>query len=794
MANKKLNAIITIGGTVSSTLRRAFSTTGKQVDKFKTQIGDLTRRQTTLSRAIQTFGRQGKNVDTLREKYKRIGQQIDQVRRQQERLNRSVARRAAVRGAGDRIAGASAPLAAGGLMAGVAARATLGESKEWSRETARIQALGLGHEATDEAVRFATTLKTFGTSQLENLTLMRDAMSIFADAHHAEMATPVLARMKFANTAMFGKEKGEENEKQFFDMLKVIELRNGATSQAEFNKQANYIQQVISATGGRVAGSEWRDVISTGGLAAKSMDNEKFYYQLEPLIQEMGGFKVGTALMSGYSGLYQGRTTKRAARNLEQLGLIGDPSKVKHDKAGQVSYLNPGALLGADVFRSSQFDWVNKVLVPQLAKKGITSDDKILDVIGSIVSNRTAANLLSTMYLQRNLIEKSSRVNASAANIDQLDAQARDTAQGREMELRAKQKNAELKLGNALLPIYVKFLTKAADVMERFNKWAEKNPESTAKLGLAIGGLAVGMTALSAASFIVGRSLYTVYKVGQFAWRGISLLGSGMRYLATRAVPLVINVIRSLGVAAVSNPIGATIAAIVVAVTAASIAIYKHWQGIKAFFSGLWSGLTEGLEPLTSKFGFLSDLLGGPLRAAFGWVSDSLSTAWDWFTKLLEPVNYSSTELKKAGEAGRSFGTALAAGIDFVTKPLQWLIDSIKFVTTHMDDLTEQARNFKDTVGGAPGRTLSAIKGLFSAPFSGGSSSGGSSPVAPPAPAMAGRGGAGTVIHDSSTTEIHVTQQPGESARAFADRIQAELKRKWEIRQRSMMNDGVSSP
>ena len=110
-------------------------------------------------------------------------------------------------------------------------------------------------------------MKTFGTSTLDNLQLVRDGVTAFADVHHAQMVAPTLAKMKFSNKAMYG-DDGAENEKKFMDMLKVIEMRNGLKSEKAFHEQANIIQQVITATGGRVQAEEWLNVIKTGGIAA----------------------------------------------------------------------------------------------------------------------------------------------------------------------------------------------------------------------------------------------------------------------------------------------------------------------------------------------------------------------------------------------------------------------------------------------------------------------------------------------------------------------------------------------
>ncbi|MGC5888151.1 hypothetical protein, partial [Ralstonia pseudosolanacearum] len=86
------------------------------------------------------------------------------------------------------------------------------------------------------------------------------------------------------------------------------------------------------------------------------------------------------------------------------------------------------ALKGADLFRQNQFAWLEKVLLPTLAAKGITDRKQVEDAIGSIFSNRTAAGLFAQMYLQRQQIHKNMRLNEGAAGIDQLEARAKGTA------------------------------------------------------------------------------------------------------------------------------------------------------------------------------------------------------------------------------------------------------------------------------------------------------------------------------------------------------------------------------
>ncbi|UZH19568.1 phage tail tape measure protein [Klebsiella pneumoniae] len=87
-SNKQLSATITIGGAVSSSLKSAFGTVAKSTERVGSAITDLTRKQKLLSQSIQTFGRQGKDVESLRAKYAANAVAIDRMRVAQERLNR----------------------------------------------------------------------------------------------------------------------------------------------------------------------------------------------------------------------------------------------------------------------------------------------------------------------------------------------------------------------------------------------------------------------------------------------------------------------------------------------------------------------------------------------------------------------------------------------------------------------------------------------------------------------------------------------------------------------------------
>lgn len=566
---RRLNKVITEGKPKLMALRQELNQAGLKST-------DLAQHQENLKNKIQ-----GTNTE------------IDKQKKNLQNLNRMQQSHQKIASNARTAAAYSAGAAATGIGVMYSMRKPIDETKRMDVEENRIASLGLGKEATKEAVQYAKAMQTFGTSTLDNLQLVRDGVTAFADVHHAQMVAPTLAKMKFANEAMYG-DSGAENEKKFMDMLKVIEMRNGLKSEKAFHEQANIIQQVITATGGRVQAEEWLNVIKTGGIAAKGIDNKAFYYKLEPLVQEMGGFRVGTAMMSAYQNVYQGRTTKRAANNLERLGLISDPSKVKHDKSGQISFLDVGAIKGAELFKKDQFAWMEQVLVPQLKSKGITKEGDIIDAMGSIFTNRTASNLFAQMYMQRDQIHKNAKLNAGADNIDQLNSKAMGTTTGKEIEAKANLHDAYLKFGTTILPIYTKAIETATVALQGFNGWMERNPTLAKIMGVGLLGIAASLIAIGGALVVFSPLILGIASL-RFGLSSLILSGR-MSMTVFRALPTVFGIAKAaflgLGQAFMfvarlflMNPIGLTITAIAVA----AYLIYKNWEPIKGFFVGIWN-------------------------------------------------------------------------------------------------------------------------------------------------------------------------------------------------------------
>lgn len=378
----------------------------------------------------------------------------------------------------------------------------LEEAKQWAQESARFASLGFGAKVNADAQQFALGMQTYGTSARENLTLVSDAMAVFKDLGHAKMAAPILADMKFANEAVFGA-GGKSNESKFMDMLKVIEFRGGLSSSKEFETQANFVQKVITGSRGRVDASQLLQALKTGGVALSRLGNEQFYLGSEPLIQEFGGARFGTASMSIYQNLVQARGTLTAQRELFRLGAL-NPKMIEFNQLGQLKKALPGAFLGSKILEEEgDLALLEKFLLPLFKNKGITKDEDIIREFGMILGNRTGSGLMSRIYQQRATIAMQAEANRSAQDISQLKKTAETTPEGATLHLTAKYRDLLRELGIAVLPIFVKAVHGLSAVLTSAVHFAREFPTLTKALVIAFAGLAALMVAGGAAMLIV---------------------------------------------------------------------------------------------------------------------------------------------------------------------------------------------------------------------------------------------------------------------------------------------------
>ncbi|QDD91312.1 hypothetical protein [Pseudomonas oryzihabitans] len=560
----------------------------------------------------------------------------------------------------------------------------LEEAKRFNQEANRIAVLNLGDQVPNETVAQAKTMQVYGASTTDNLRAVRQALAAFGDISQAKLAAPTMAKLQVANQALYGKDEGAAKSAQFTAMLPVIAARGGLKDEAGFNEQADAIQKILANTQGRVAAPEWLKVLDKGGQAARGLNADAFFNRLEPLVQQLGGEKVGDGLSASYRNLYQGTTTAAAASKLQSLGLV-DPGRVKTN--GTHATLDAGALKGSDLFAQDQAAWLQQVLLPALKAKGITGDRQTLDAIRSILPDQAGAELFTQLYQQHDQLDKSAAKTRGTAGIDGLFTQAQQSPEGAELNLQARKADLYRQMGDTILPTYVKALEIVAQVLEKVNGWLQDNPTAggflitlatgASLLSATFGALATGLVGiitpflmvrgvLGMAGAALSGTLGALSSLGSGALGVVSTGLQGLSNLGVRALPLLtgsLEALGSIGSGALSIvatglrfllalPLGPVVAG-AAAVAGVGALVYTNWDKVVGIWGELKKSASSGWEKLKNAVGPQADTKTSPISL----LADRASGGADNNTLL--------TKLK----TGKGFTAAVAMGTAAASLP-----------------------------------------------------------------------------------------------------------------------------
>lgn len=201
-----------------------------------------------------------------------------------------------------------------------------------------------------------------------------------------------------------------------------------------------------------------------------------------------------------------------------------------------------------------------------------------------------------------------------------------------------------------------------SDAITAASEWAKENPRLTKTLILIAGALTVltgviGVASL-AASFILGPFAKLKLAMSMLGLSSITAT-SGISALSLSLSGLRVILASVFGIPGL----------IAAAFIAAGLLIWKFWEPIKAFFSGLFDGILRGLSPLLQSFSFLPPV--------FSSIANGVSRIWNWFSRLFSPIDYSRDALNKCANAGKTFGEVLGAALNLLFTPLRLLTEGV---------------------------------------------------------------------------------------------------------------------
>ncbi|MBR1193965.1 phage tail tape measure protein [Bradyrhizobium sp. AUGA SZCCT0160] len=621
MSQKKLSAVISIGGVVASSLKSAIGTTTSSFNKVGAAISEVTKRQRELNAVIAQQERLGAagsamKVQLAQKELATLDKKIGKLRTIQSLEAKGAAlatKRAEIGGA---LRGSVATAGAAALPVGAA----MMKSAQFGLNSARIgvtgdmsqpQIAGMNAEilaASKATNQFATDMQAgLGFLVASGLTMdkARTQLTLLgktATATGAEMADVSKTTFTMVDTLKVG----------LGDTQKVLDtlLVTSKEGNVEFKDMARAVPAL---------GASFASLGMFGREAAASM---------------------GAALQIARKGT---DTADKAATNMENfLAKIQSPETLK--KAGKE--------WGVDFSE----------VVAKSIKAGQNPLDAVLEVIKakSGGSQKEIGEIFGDMQVQAFL-------RPMMQNFDEY-KRIRDRAMGADgvietdfQKIVREDYQAMLAVGQAMQRFAIKVggaLNKAfggagglADKIDATAEWIGKNEALVGTLAKVAAGALVGKIAFNALRYAV-VGVQSAVTMGRLAWARFAV-----------ALP---------AIGAALAPIALPLAAVGAALLVGGLVLRKYWEPASAWLSGVGAGFTEVLGRM------------GPLGDAFKLVGDAVGTVWTWFTKLLEPIKSSAAELDAAKNAGVRFGAALGAAFDFAFKPLTLLIGGIQWVIANV--------------------------------------------------------------------------------------------------------------
>lgn len=763
MANKKLSALITIGGAVSGTLMNSLDKTKTKIDSVGNALKNLEGRQKMLGQAIQTFGQQGKNVDGMRSRYQLLTKQIDQLRAANERLLQIEKQRTANHERQSQLRQKIGETAMVGAAIALPTVALFSKAAQFNYD---LQVIGNTADLTQGQIRaLGAELLVMSDRTGQSAETLKNAVG-FLVAAGQDVGTAQANMMAIGRTATATAAAVEDVAKATFvmgDALKVSpdKMQKALDILVQSGKEGNFEFKAMAAELPTLAAS-FQALKLTGTEAVATM---------------------GAALQIARKGA---ANEAEAANNMANfLAKILSPETLKKAEAlGSNLY---GVISGAQAKGKNPIEAAIKE-INKITKGG---DQKLL---GELFGDMQVQNFVRPM-LQN--LQEYERIKAKALSADGVTD--RDFEK---MLATSKQQVDELKnsfaglgktIGDAVEPVFGKLATALTPVVRAARDYVAANPALVGGIIVAAGAfttLRLALLSTQLAYKMLGGGVLDL--AANFAKQRTAALAAaaGNTVAGTSAsvgFAAMVTGIRAVGIALVTTPIGAIVAGI----AAGAALIYKHWDGVAAFFGGVGQGIMSGLQPVVQVFRDLYDSL-GVLKPAFDLVGSALSTAWSWFTNLLQPVQYSSDELTKAGAAGKSFGEALAYGINLVLTPLQLLIQGITWVNNNIGAALAQVNQFGAAVGGKAFDAVQKVKGWFGSEDTAAPAAvPGTSAAVPALPPMATARNGGTAVTDSSQNTFNIYQQPGQDSRKLAEEIARQQEQRRKVLERGTLFDGA---
>ncbi|HGA5944508.1 TPA: phage tail tape measure protein [Salmonella enterica subsp. enterica serovar Virchow] len=572
----------------------------------------------------------------------------------------------------------------------LAMKPMLDAAATYNQHIERFRYQGATDSQIQDAKEFTARNQITGNSQTDMMRLYTEAYTMTRDEHHAKEATVDLAKAATALKLVAAKgllnpEQAAAFEHYTYALIKTAEMRNEIASPEKLHAFVNDSVQAYVSSQGMVSPADVYEFMKPGGLAAKDIDTKELLFGFSHIMQEMGAERAGNALNSARQNWVYARTKEAYGDRMLELGLT---DKVTYSKSGHVKNFD---LKNVRKFTSNPIEYLLEDVVPQIEKikpKWAMDSNGNLDMalaISKLFSNRTASDLFTTIYTQRENIKRQMAAASHAQSMDTVISEGQNGPAGQQLILEARKSDLYRQLGDNIQPLYVAGLSKLNDLLKGLNGFIEKHPKLAHYFIVAAAGLsamAVAGGALTVAiAGLLGPLAVARYGFSALTGREMPALGSMLKKLNIRAFgrsimwlirsPLTLLRGAFIGLSSIVAALGWPVTLVIGALVAGAFMVWKNWDRVKAWFGGFLDELKPAWEAVKNLF--------APLTPMFEKIGDKIKAAIKWVEDLLTPTKSTRDELNAAAESGRNFGKAISDGIitaiDKIKELWGWLVD-----------------------------------------------------------------------------------------------------------------------
>jgi len=742
MANKQLNATITIGGAVAASLKSAVGSANGKLQSIGQTIDKLKAKQRELNRVIKEQEKLGKGPSFARLELGEINKQIAALRTKSDLLRKELELKKRIKDARENFAGqardrASAAVAVGATVA-YPAFSMLKDAAEFNYQ---LQLIGntanmTKAEIADLSKKIMESSKATGQSA----TTLQSAIG-FLVAAGMDTKTAVASIVTIGRTATAAGADIEDLSRAAFvlnDSLKIApkDLQAALDTLAQAGKEGNVELKNMAKV---------LPVLGSGMLSLKMEGRE-------------AAATMGAALEVARKGAAD---ADEAANNMKNyIAKVMSPETLKKGKKNfgidLYQIIKDAQKKGKNPFEESMSAIIKATKGDQKAIGDLFQDMQVQNFIRPLIQNWDEYKRIKEKSLKATGVTDQDFEKIMATSKLQMD------------RLAGSFERVKIALGETLEPAFAKIGVVIEPVLGKIENFIKNNRDLVGSAMVTIGGLAIlGTTILTVGAALAGIGWASTFVAGGWVTlAGIaSRLGSVISILATATIPMIGRAFAGIGAIFAANPIGATITAIAIA----GLLIYRYWEPLTGFVSRVWSSI--------------STTIGAALESAKAVVSSGI-----------EAINAMvSTGFSKVGAVFRAawepirgyFASLWADLMGMVSNAIEWISSKIASMGSAISGL-KNSFSFGG-FGGSVEKESFSVGGGSRAPAI--HSPGGTRTPPPPPPVMSAR----NTVSQSATYHqtFQINQQPGQSSDDLAKKIVARMKARDDADRRGRMFDPV---